>query len=83
MEKPCEVYLLHPQYCPKTRHRILESGGIPDSVREWSVGGDETPADTSLTDEEFDSISDRIFSIALAVIVSGLIVCVGYWVARL
>ncbi len=82
MEKPCEVYLLNPEKCPKTRDRIIESGGIPDSVREWSVGGDETSAD-SLTDEEFDSANDRIFSVVAALIISGLIVCLGYWLVRL
>lgn len=82
MEKPCEVYLLHPEYCPQTRRRIIESGGSPDSVREWSVGDYESPADT-LTDEEFDRLSDKIFSIAAAIIISGLIICVGYWLVRL
>lgn len=83
MEKPCQVYLLNPLINESTRRLVIEAGGIPDSVREWSVGGDETPADTSLTDEEFDRISDKIFSVVGAVIISGLIVCVGYWLMRL
>ena len=44
MKKPCEVVLLTPH--KETRRRILEAGGISNSVTEWSAGGDETLADS-------------------------------------
>lgn len=41
-------------------------------VTEESGGVDETPPDAA----------DTVFTIVLSVIISGLIVCIGYWLVR-
>ena len=74
MTQPCEVVLITQH--EETRRRIIAAGGVSkavNSVREWP-DGEQSPS---------VSLGDQIFSIVAALIISGLIICGGYWAWRL